>query len=90
MTILIISVLVGLCFWLAYRVDVWHNKYDAAYDVAKEYAADKEKMQKDYDFLKETVASWTTKPVYALLSDQQIQEIGKIVGQVVKEPKWLN
>jgi hypothetical protein len=85
-----VVVITGLCFWLAYRVDVWRNRYEAACDVAKEYAVEKEKLQKEYDFLKETIASWTTKPVYALLSDQQIQEIGKTVGQFIKEPKWLN
>lgn len=90
MTILIMVVLSGLCIGLAHRVDVWRTKYNSACDVAIEYAKDKETLQKEYDFLKETVATWTTKPVYALLSDAQIAEIGKTVGQYIKEPKWLN
>lgn len=90
MTILIIAVLVGICFWLAYRIDTWRNKYEDACAVAARYADEKDKLQKEYNFLKEAIASWNTKPVYALLSDQQIAEIGKTVGEYIKEPKWLN
>ncbi len=90
MTILIIAVLVGICFWLAYRVDTWQKKYDDACDIAARYSDQRDALQKEYNFLKESVASWNTKPVYALLSDAQIQQIGETVGKFIKEPKWLN
>lgn len=87
MTILI---LLALCVFLFYRIQVWRDRNETiAYELETVTAA-KDELQKSHDFLKESIASWNTKPVYALLSDAQIAEIGKTVGQYIKEPKWLN
>lgn len=87
MTILI---LLALCVFMFYRIQVWRDRNETIAHDLEATARAKEELQKEYDFLKETVASWTTKPVYALLTDAQIAEIGKTVGQYIKEPKWLN
>jgi hypothetical protein len=87
---MIIGILLVLCLFLFCRVQVWKDRYEDVSTAAEKLATEGVELRKNFDFLKESIASWNTKPVYALLSDQQIADIGKTVGQYIKEPKWLN
>jgi len=87
---MILIILMPLCIFLFCRIQVWRDRYEDASTAAEKLATEEAELRKNYDFLKESIASWNTKPVYALLSDQQIKAIAKTVAEAIKEPKWVN
>lgn len=60
-------------------------------DEVTDVTADKEKLQKELDFTKESIVGLFNKPIYATLTAVQIEQIGQIVAAKIQEPKpWLN
>lgn len=83
-------ILLALCVFLFYRIQVWRDRYEDESTTSERLATEKVELQKNHDFLKESIASWNTKPVYALLTEQQIVTIAKTVAEAIEKPKWVN
>lgn len=72
----IVYVLLGLCTGLAVHL----------YHVSKQ----NKDLTEQLAFTKETISSLYSKPIYAAITEKQIEHLGQIVASYLHPKEWLN
>lgn len=81
----IVSLVVGGSFVYAYsRVVFWKglyqenfSRYEEAFEASMDERSAREKAESDYKYLKDTINKFLSKPVMAVLTDQQMQTLAQ-------------
>lgn len=82
--LIVYAILVTLwSFW------VWTGRENVKEDV-EGLTAENTQLTTEKEFYRNVIVKMYEKPVYALITNEQVQQIGKVVADHVKEPKWLN
>jgi hypothetical protein len=94
--VLVVCVLSGLCVFFALQSRRWKEKYQESedrYDGLIEEAVDAGRShfeaQKELDLLKSNIAALASRPVYATITDSQVQTIVALL-KAEKDKTWLN
>lgn len=86
----LVSGLVGLFGWILWSRDRFKAAFYEAMEDNSRLEEVVESVTEENTYIKEHVVALYKKPVYALITDKQIEQIGQIVAATLKEPKWLN
>lgn len=79
-----------VCGWLFWSRDRYRNAFYECLDDNQQLTDKCETVTKENLYIKESIVTLYKKPVYALITEEQVSQIGQIVAKHIKEPKWLN
>jgi len=82
-------VTIWLCY-LGYKLDGWKQDYKNLESNNAKLDIDKQRVETELKFLKESIVALYAKPVYVNLNQAQIEAIAQLLSDKMKEPSWVN